>query len=84
MVTDQTYTQFRFTKIKALISFRILFTASGKIADAKHTPTINIKLGMVTPMLRDDLKFFVFDIDWFYFLIKLNLCLFRQYYLFFF
>lgn len=52
IVTAQTYTQFRFMKMKDLTLFRISSVHIGKIADNKQTPKIKIKLGSVTPLLN--------------------------------
>jgi hypothetical protein len=56
-VTDHTYTQFKLTNMNCLISFRIFSVGFGYTAERKQVPIINIKLGIVTPLLKVDLTF---------------------------
>lgn len=51
MVTDQTYTQFRLTKMKFFMTFRRSSVKPGEIADSTQIPIIKTKLGTVTPIL---------------------------------
>jgi len=49
--------------MKFLTIFNPSLMAAGKIAEARHIPTINIKLGTITPELSVDFIFLGFDIN---------------------
>lgn len=52
MVTAHTYTQLRLTKMKDLTVFSRFSVSKGKAADSRQMPSMKIRLGSVTPLLR--------------------------------
>lgn len=71
IVTVQTYTQFRLTKMKSLMLFNSLSAVSGKKTETNETAEIKIMLGINTPLFNDVLS--IREILLFYKLLILGL-----------
>ena len=64
IVTDHTYTQFRFTKIQVLITSNTEAVCAGKRLETKVTDIIKIKLGATIPGLKVEFLMFFEKYSW--------------------